>query len=122
MKVLYPDVVYGAIASSGTLRRVLTPNTYSADISPIALRTLTTPRTGVTHAAITNWEYMDVIRQFATVECSDNLVQTVSTVDKYLGAFSSLLGSSHFSFHHSPSSVPLSASTDVDVMWGMMGG
>ncbi|EIM81403.1 peptidase S28 [Stereum hirsutum FP-91666 SS1] len=57
MKVLYPDIVYGAIASSG-----------------------------VTHAAITNWEYMDVIRQFATVECSDNLVQTVSTVDKYLGS------------------------------------
>ncbi|TFY54686.1 hypothetical protein EVG20_g9606 [Dentipellis fragilis] len=55
MKVLYPDIVYGAIASSG-----------------------------VTHAAITNWEYMDVIRLAANKTCSGNLVQAVAEVDKLL--------------------------------------
>lgn len=29
---------------------------------------------------------MDVIRQFSTVDCSDNLVQSISTVDKYLNS------------------------------------
>ncbi|KAI0311348.1 peptidase S28 [Amylostereum chailletii] len=55
MKVLYPDIVYGAIASSG-----------------------------VTHAALSNWEYMDVIRTYADPICSANLVQSIATVDRLL--------------------------------------
>ncbi|TFY80438.1 hypothetical protein EWM64_g3577 [Hericium alpestre] len=57
MKVLYPDIVYGAIASSG-----------------------------VTHAGLTNWEYMDVIRLAANKTCSDNLVQAVAEVDALLAS------------------------------------
>lgn len=139
MKVLYPDIVYGAIASSGTLclfscllhQCLMYPFTHCArsQLTTLELnaytvlhctaptliflnilfrallgRTLTPthrlhsaltllqltrlpPRPGVTHAAITNWQYMDVIRQFARVECSDNLVKSVQSVDKYLGKF-----------------------------------
>ncbi|THH10296.1 hypothetical protein EW146_g8421 [Bondarzewia mesenterica] len=55
MKILYPDIVFGAIASSG-----------------------------VTHAAITNWEYMDVIRIYADPKCSANLVRSVALIDTLL--------------------------------------
>ncbi|KAI0260905.1 peptidase S28 [Gloeopeniophorella convolvens] len=55
MRVLYPDIVFGAIASSA-----------------------------VTHAALTNWEYMDVIRRAADARCSANLVSSISTVDTLL--------------------------------------
>ncbi|EPT05266.1 hypothetical protein FOMPIDRAFT_1013559 [Fomitopsis schrenkii] len=69
MRILYPDLVYGAIASSG-----------------------------VTHADIENWRYMDIIRRAADPECSDNLVRSVEFVDAVLsipalrGALKELFG------------------------------
>jgi hypothetical protein len=38
-------------------------------------------RQAVTHAALTNWEYMDVIRTFADPVCSANLVHSVAIID-----------------------------------------
>ncbi|KIY51723.1 peptidase S28 [Fistulina hepatica ATCC 64428] len=55
MRVLYPDLVYGAIASSA-----------------------------VTHADIINWEYMDVIRRYAPERCSSHLVNVITTIDAVL--------------------------------------
>ena len=55
MRVLYPDIVFGAIASSA-----------------------------VTHATIDNWEYMDIIRTAAPKECSDRLVSSIARVDNLL--------------------------------------
>lgn len=55
MRVLYPDIVFGAIASSA-----------------------------VTHATIDNWEYMDIIRTAAPKECSDQLVASIKHVDNLL--------------------------------------
>ncbi|KAL4250656.1 peptidase S28 family protein [Abortiporus biennis] len=55
MKVLYPDLVYGAIASSG-----------------------------VTHASIENWEYFDIIRLAADPKCSAHLVKAIQTIDTML--------------------------------------
>jgi len=55
MKILYPDLVYGAIASSG-----------------------------VTHAELENWRYMDIIRRAAEPECSSNIQTSIETVDVVL--------------------------------------
>ncbi|KAI9510982.1 peptidase S28 [Russula earlei] len=55
MRIIYPDLVFGAIASSA-----------------------------VTHAVITNWEYMDVIRLAADPKCSSNLVNSISIIDRLL--------------------------------------
>ncbi|KAI0291929.1 peptidase S28 [Multifurca ochricompacta] len=55
MHILYPDLVFGAIASSA-----------------------------VTHAVLTNWEYMDVIRLAADPKCSSNLVNSITTIDSLL--------------------------------------
>ncbi|KAJ3799815.1 serine carboxypeptidase S28-domain-containing protein [Lentinula aff. detonsa] len=55
MRVLYPDLVYGAIASSA-----------------------------VTHAAIINWEYMDIIRRYADPVCSTHLQESIKTIDSIL--------------------------------------
>ena len=55
MRVLYPDLVYGAIASSG-----------------------------VTHASLSNWEYMEIIRQAADKRCSRNIERTIKTIDHLL--------------------------------------
>ncbi|KAJ6508343.1 serine carboxypeptidase S28-domain-containing protein [Mycena sanguinolenta] len=55
MKILYPDLVYGAIASSG-----------------------------VTHAAIMNWEYMEIIRKAADPVCSGHLENSIKTIDAIL--------------------------------------
>ncbi|KAI0041435.1 peptidase S28 [Auriscalpium vulgare] len=55
MKILYPDIVFGAIASSA-----------------------------VTHAALINWEYMDVIRLAADPKCSANLVRSITVIDSLL--------------------------------------
>ncbi|THU97122.1 peptidase S28 [Dendrothele bispora CBS 962.96] len=55
MRILYPDIVFGAIASSA-----------------------------VTHAAISNWEYMDVIRKAADPTCSKHLQNSVETIDAIL--------------------------------------
>lgn len=38
----------------------------------------------VTHAVLTNWEYMDVIRLAADPKCSSNLVNSITTVDRLL--------------------------------------
>jgi hypothetical protein len=55
MKILYPDLVFGAIASSG-----------------------------VTHATLENWEYHDIIRLNADPKCSSHLEGAVSTIDDVL--------------------------------------
>jgi hypothetical protein len=38
----------------------------------------------VTHAVLTNWEYMDVIRLAADPKCSSNLVNSISMIDSVL--------------------------------------
>jgi len=55
MKILYPDLVFGSIASSG-----------------------------VTHAALSNWEYFDVIRKAANPTCSRHLEKSVEYIDLVL--------------------------------------
>ncbi|KAF8073998.1 serine carboxypeptidase S28-domain-containing protein [Lyophyllum atratum] len=55
MKVLYPELVYGSIASSA-----------------------------VTHAALSNWEYMEVIRKAADPKCSSHLENSIVTIDNIL--------------------------------------
>ncbi|KAG6371555.1 hypothetical protein JVT61DRAFT_9261 [Boletus reticuloceps] len=55
MKILYPDLVFGAIASSG-----------------------------VTHAVLSNWEYYEVIRKAADPACSAHLENAITTVDTLL--------------------------------------
>jgi hypothetical protein len=55
MKVLYPDIVFGAIASSG-----------------------------VTEAAISNWGYYDIIRRAAPANCSAQVITAVKEVDELL--------------------------------------
>ncbi|KIM40869.1 hypothetical protein M413DRAFT_445651 [Hebeloma cylindrosporum] len=55
MKILYPDIVWGAIASSA-----------------------------VTHAALENWQYMDIIREAADPTCADHLVNSINTIDSIL--------------------------------------
>ncbi|KAK7022095.1 serine carboxypeptidase S28-domain-containing protein [Favolaschia claudopus] len=57
MRVLYPDLVYGAIASSA-----------------------------VTHAAIINWEYMEIIRNAADPVCSRHLENSIKTIDSILSS------------------------------------
>lgn len=56
MKVRYPDLVYGAIASSG-----------------------------VTYATVVDWQYYDIIRQFAPADCVKQIETTVNEVDDLLG-------------------------------------
>ena len=55
MRVLYPDLVYGAIASSG-----------------------------VVYATVSDWQYMDIIRQFAPANCVKQLEIAVEEVDNLL--------------------------------------
>ncbi|KAF4577249.1 hypothetical protein EYR36_005236 [Pleurotus pulmonarius] len=55
MKILYPDLVFGAIASSG-----------------------------VTHAALSNWQYMDIIRRAADPACMRNIEQSIQIIDTIL--------------------------------------
>ena len=38
----------------------------------------------MTHAVLTNWEYMDVIRLAADAKCSSNLVNSITTIDRLL--------------------------------------
>lgn len=52
MRVLYPEIVFGAISSSG-----------------------------VTHATINNWEYMDVIRTGAPSKCSELIQSSMTHID-----------------------------------------
>ncbi|KAI0070419.1 peptidase S28 [Panus rudis PR-1116 ss-1] len=55
MRVLYPDLVFGAIASSG-----------------------------VTYATIVDWEYFDIIRQFAPKDCIQQIETTINEIDPLL--------------------------------------
>ncbi|KAI0670867.1 peptidase S28 [Trametes maxima] len=55
MKILYPELVFGAIASSG-----------------------------VTHASLENWEYMEIIRRAADPKCSHNLQTSIQIIDALL--------------------------------------
>ncbi len=55
MRVLYPDLVYGAIASSG-----------------------------VVYATVSDWQYMDIIRQFAPANCVKQLEVAVEEFDDLL--------------------------------------
>ncbi|KDR82923.1 hypothetical protein GALMADRAFT_238593 [Galerina marginata CBS 339.88] len=55
MKILYPEIVWGAIASSA-----------------------------VTHAALENWQYMDIIREAADPKCADHLVNSIGRIDSIL--------------------------------------
>lgn len=71
MRVLYPDLVYGAIASSG---EYLTPHACNC----------TQGASAVTHAAIINWEYMDIIRRYADPTCSLHLQKAIETIDTIL--------------------------------------
>lgn len=55
MRVLFPDLVFGAIASSG-----------------------------VTRAEVNAWAYYDIIRRAAPKNCSAQLVKAVKEVDSFL--------------------------------------
>lgn len=55
MRVLYPEIVYGAIASSG-----------------------------VVHATINDWRYMDIIRQYAPSDCIAVVEKAVYEMDDLL--------------------------------------
>ena len=55
MRVLYPDLVFGAISSSG-----------------------------VVHATLDDWYYFDIIRQYAPADCMTRLVEAIDEVDSYL--------------------------------------
>jgi hypothetical protein len=57
MRVLYPDIVFGAIGSSG-----------------------------VTHATINNWEYMDIIRTAAPAKCSEVIQSSMAHVDALIAS------------------------------------
>lgn len=70
MRVLYPDLVFGAIASSGERVRVLACRGSEPPHFP-----------AVTHASIEMWEYMDVIRRFADRKCSRHLENLAVTID-----------------------------------------
>ena len=74
MRILYPDLVYGAIASSGT---------YSNLPAFVDLK-MTEACSAVTHAALSNWEYMEVIRQAADPKCSSHLEKSIVTIDTLL--------------------------------------
>jgi hypothetical protein len=73
MKILYPDLVWGAIASSGKHPRV-----------PSNEGTQQCLFKAVTHAALENWEYMDVIRKAADPKCSNHIVNSIETIDYIL--------------------------------------
>ena len=55
MRVLYPDLVFGAIASSG-----------------------------VVHATVDDWYYFDIIREFAPADCMARVAEAVDEVDALL--------------------------------------
>jgi hypothetical protein len=86
MRVLYPDLVFGAIASSGAFCRFLCPLTYNLSLNWTLLG-----HSAVTHATVSDWEYMDVIRLAAEPKCSSNLVESIANVDSLLNV-SSLRG------------------------------
>lgn len=90
MRVLYPDLVWGAIASSGKwthchLKRLVeTEPSYS----PSLLRMFRLCRRGnptaVTHAAIDYSDYFEVIRRTNNQTCIQHIQSAVATVDRVL--------------------------------------
>lgn len=76
MRVLYPDVVFGAIASSG-----------------------------VTHATVVDWRYPDLIRQYAAPACVARIEKAIAEVDSLLasnktsGAIKAVFGLSGISYN-----------------------
>lgn len=74
MRVLYPDLVFGAIASSG--KPLLSHHTKH--------RAHTFVGKAVTHATIENWEYMEIIRNAADPKCSAHLEKSIRTIDRIL--------------------------------------
>ena len=76
MRVLYPDIVFGAIASSG-----------------------------VTHATLTDWRYSDIIRQYAPQACVARIEKAIDEVDTLLadnktnGAIKAVFGLSGLSYN-----------------------
>ena len=79
MKVLYPELVFGAIASSGEYCVRVTTQANAQFGHPLNLNIL-----AVTHAALENWEYMEIIRQAADPKCAAHLENTVRTIDSIL--------------------------------------
>ncbi len=76
MRVLYPDIVFGAISSSG-----------------------------VTHATVVDWRYMDLVRQYGAPQaCAARLETAVGEVDALLasnktsGAIKAVFGLSGLSY------------------------
>ncbi|KAI0641128.1 peptidase S28 [Trametes meyenii] len=59
MRVLYPDLVFGAIASSA-----------------------------VVHATLDDWRYFDIIREYAPADCIAQIEKTVDEVDKFITSHS----------------------------------
>jgi hypothetical protein len=72
MKILYPDLVFGAIASSGWC------------LAHIVAVSHTQHHIGVTHAALSNWEYYEIIRKAADPTCSAHIENTIATIDTLL--------------------------------------
>lgn len=75
MKVLYPDLVWGAVASSGAFGKLQCMLCGSKQLTIVI---------GVTHASIENWEYMEIVRRAADLKCSGNIQLTVEIVDSLL--------------------------------------
>lgn len=73
MKILYPELVFGAIASSGRCSLV-----HNVAVSPTQLYS------GVTHATLSNWEYYEVIRKAADPTCSAHIENAITTIDTLL--------------------------------------
>jgi pimeloyl-ACP methyl ester carboxylesterase len=70
MRVLYPDLVYGAIASSGLFcGLVQLPRNAHGD------------HAGVVEATLSMWQYSDSIRLFANQTCMGALSSAVATID-----------------------------------------
>lgn len=71
MKILYPELVWGSIASSGT---------------PVSSKRISLINCipGVTHAAVENWQYMEIIRQAADPTCSSHLENSINIIDGIL--------------------------------------
>lgn len=75
MRKLYPNITYGAIASSGKYSRKVSPH-----------RTILTHHysEAVTHAAVDYSDYFEVIRRTANQTCIAHIVSAVQTIDKLL--------------------------------------
>lgn len=72
MKILYPELTFGAIASSGRC------------LVLVAIVTRPYSYTGVTHATLSNWEYYEVIRKAADPVCSAHIENAITTIDTLL--------------------------------------